>query len=207
MKRVLLIGIVLFCAQWVSAQKTPCEKMFSNAEKYYNQGDYANAKVQFQKVVNNCDSNKEIAQQYIALCNGWIRLQEKEMKNSNSFDRDPRIKNLEDAKDKLEKEKATLVQRKKKIEEDNKTLVDQCQIKDATIDQLNDSITNKLLPLIGANESLESSLRMMGDELNAYLKQKVKRRKKDQIMDYDTITDRTSLRVAMRNNLKILTDK
>jgi hypothetical protein len=181
--------------------------MFSNAEKYYNQGDYANAKVQFQKVVNNCDSNKEIAQQYIALCNGWIRLQEKEMKNSNSFDRDPRIKNLEDAKDKLEKEKATLVQRKKKIEEDNKTLVDQCQIKDATIDQLNDSITNKLLPLIGANESLESSLRMMGDELNAYLKQKVKRRKKDQIMDYDTITDRTSLRVAMRNNLKILTDK
>ena len=202
MKRVLLIGIALIFAQWTNAQ-TPCEKMFSKAKNYYEAKDYSNAKAQFQKVVNNCDSNKDIAIEYINLCNGWIGVKEKELNNNNSAVVDSQIKNLQKENTRLIKENEVLLQQNQNFKGDNLFLVKECQQKEATIDSL---INKELRPCENTIASIDNSIREMGKELNDCLEKKLSSKKKQQIIACDTITGTSSLVDAMRKNLKLLTN-
>lgn len=206
MKRILLLGLTLLYAQLVDAQ---CDVVFSKATNYYESKDYANAKAQFQKVVEyNCDSYKEIAQEYILLCEGYLRLaaqQEQQQRNnrSNKFAIDSltwEITRLEDRiryLDSIAEGRANTILKAYKIHE----------AESDTIRQL-DSINNRLLQennrLLQEQVMLMDSIRLIGNELNDYLRRKWLTVNKDEIIDCNTITDLPTLISTIRKNLGLL---
>lgn len=218
-KKVLIIGaILLFCAQIVIAQ-SPCETTFENAKKLYLDKDYSSAKVKFQKVIDNCDSNKEIAQEYVKLCDEFIRLanEQKITKKPETVDSDicsKEISRLNDRINHLEKERET-IQTSIMVAADKMRGQDAIIVaKTDTIQQLQDSIKNRLLPIVQEKESLETqnmmtvdSLRTFGRELNAYLESKWLTVNKEQIVNCDSINDAFTLIKAMRDNLYLVTKK
>lgn len=199
MKRALIIGIIMFCVHQMNAQTTPCEKMFSKAINYYEAKDYTNAKAQFQKVVNNCDSNKELAQEYIKLCNGWIGLDEEKRlakeQNKSVLDADAqKINKLEQKNRELEGKNA------KYVEAINNT---------SAAMKMQDSIMNAKTDTIRMAKKekadLCSSLKELGKELNTYL-QNPKKKKKNQLVSCDTINEASKLIEVMRLNLGMNTN-
>lgn len=217
MKRVLLlIGIVFFFAPSINAQ---CEKMYAKAINYYETKDYSNAKTQFQKVVNNCDSNKEIAQEYVKLCDEFIRLANEQIKTKKTEPVDSdicseEINRLNDRLSQLEKAEETM-QTSIKVAADKMRGQDAVIVaKTDTIQQLQDSITNRLLPFVQEKESLETqnmmmvdSLRAFGRELNAYLESRWLTVNKEKIVNCDSINDIFTLIKTMRDNLYLVTKK
>ena len=216
MKRVLLlIGIVLFFAQNINAQ---CERMYTKAMNYYDAKDYSNAKMQFQKVVNNCDSNKEIAQEYVKLCEEFIELDKlKQIENAS--------KQEQSVVDSYIKERNRLNDRISQLEKEQETMQASIQVaankmrgqdaiivaKTETIQQLQDSITNKLLPIAQEKNSLDTlnkmaidSLLALGKELNAYLESKWLTVNKEKIIKCDSINDASILIEVIRDNLKLV---
>ncbi len=68
----LLLTILILCITGSLFAQTPCESAFNKAKGLYNKHEYKQAKEQFNKVLNNCDSKKEIANVYIELCNAKL---------------------------------------------------------------------------------------------------------------------------------------
>ena len=200
-KTVLILGVLLFCVQ-VGYAQTPCEKTFSNARQLFVQNNFNEAKTQFQKVVNNCDSNKEIAQEYIRLCDGYLGLAEQQQKRNradkstiDSLNR--KISRLDDKIRYLEKDSIpfyTNLLIKAKVENDSlKNVTNEQQ-------QIQDSCEREKLALF-------DSLRALGIELNGYLEDKLSKDKdnKQRIRTYERISN-DSLMGVFRENVKLVND-
>lgn len=190
MKRALIIGMIMLYAHLVNAQ---CGNMMSKAQNYYQSKDYANAKVQFQKVVEKCPSNVEIAQEYIILCDRWIKLKEEErlaneLSKSSSEADAKTIKELQNRINSLQEENVAYLGT---FEKSRKIIVE----KDSIIAAKSDTIRREK----ERNTTLYTSLQTFGNDLNTYLQKKNKKTKFD---SYETINDVLELIEAMRQNLK-----
>ncbi len=190
MKRALIIGMIMLYAHLVNAQ---CGNMMSKAQNYYQSKDYANAKVQFQKVVEKCPSNAEIAQEYIILCDRWIKLKEEErlaneLSKSSSEADAKTIKELQNRINSLQEENVAYLGT---FEKSRKIIVE----KDSIIAAKSDTIRREK----ERNTTLYTSLQTFGNDLNTYLQKKNKKTKFD---SYETINDVLELIEAMRQNLK-----
>lgn len=187
----------MLCAHWVNAQ---CGNMMSIAQNYYQSKDYANAKAQFQKVVEKCPSNADIAREYIRLCDGYLRLTEQQQ-NQNRADkstidslnriilrRDDRIRYLE--KDSIPFYANLLI--KAKAENDSLREVTNEQ------QQFMDSYENE-------KSALFDSLRALGIELNGYLEDKLNKDNKQKIQQYDGVSN-DSIMDVFKENLKLVND-
>lgn len=201
MKRIIILGIALFCVQWMNAQ-TECENMFSKAKTYYARKDYAKAKDQFQKVVKLCPSNADIAQEYIRLCDGYLNLAE-QRQNQNRADKSTidslnrKISRLDDKIRYLEKDSIpfyTNLLIKAKAENDSLKKVTNEQ------QQIEDSCERE-------KSALFESLRALGIELNGYLEDKLSKDKdnKQRIRTYEGISN-DSLMGVFRENVKLVND-
>lgn len=199
MKRALIIGVIMFCVQQMNAQTTPCEKMFSKAKNYYEAKDYTNAKAQFQKVVNNCDSNKELAQEYIVLCNEWIRMKEEERlaKEQGKSELDANARRIKELQDRVGSLQAENAEYAGTFENSRKIIVEQ----DSVIAAKSDSIRMEKK----MNAALYSSLREKGGELNGYLNAKLSKSNRKKIQPLDKIVD-DSLMIVFGKNLKLVNE-
>lgn len=190
MKRALIIGMIMLYAHLVNAQ---CGNMMSKAQNYYQSKDYANAKVQFQKVVEKCPSNAEIAHEYIILCDRWIKLKEEErtaneLSKSSSEADAKTIKELQNRINRLQEENDAFLGT---FEKSRKIIVE----KDSIIAAKSDTIRCEK----ERNTTLYSSLQTFGSDLNTYLQKKNKKTKFD---SYETTNDALELIEAMKQNLK-----
>lgn len=193
-KTLILLLVAAFCTLQMNAQ-TPCEKTFEKAKNYYVSKDYANAKAQFQKVVNNCDSNKELAQGYIQLCDEFISLADKQ-KKANNVDNSALVQennNLKNRISQLEKDKAEL---QKQILTDKEKLEEKVQ----SITQL-ESEKEALLTKQKDDGSLVEQLRDLGNEMNVCLKSYCRNRNKP-FYSYDKLNDANGIIEAMSKNIK-----
>lgn len=205
-KTVLILGVLLFCVQ-VGYAQTPCEKTFSNARQLFVQKNYNEAKTQFQKVVNNCDSNKEIAQEYIRLCDGYLGLAEQQQKqnrvdkstieslNRTISELNDKIRYLE--KDSIPDLAELLIKAKgenERLNNENNSLNKEKNDQQQFVDGLE-------------KEKLElfDSLRTLGIELNGYLLEKLSKDNKRRIRTYEGISN-DSLMGVFRENVKLVND-
>lgn len=210
MKKVIVfVGFLLFCAQIVHAQQSPCEKTFDSAKQFFAEKRYDEAKEQFYKVVKNCDFNKETAQEYIKLCEGFLRLKDSERKAkeqnnivlSVSDDEARRIKELEDRISYLQ---ADSTQRATTIN----TYAEKMLAKNNTIDSLKEiakqsvDLTNRFE---NEREAFYGSLRDLGIELNVYLEEKLNNKNKMKIEDVDTVSN-DSLVIVLKRNVKLVNE-
>lgn len=199
MKNTILLVMALTMALALNAQQSPCEKTFGNAKKLFGEKNYTEAKTQFQKVADNCDSNKELAREYIKLCDGFLGLKQMEKEqnalNANASEATQKMKRLEDRNKELEKTNAdyaqSLVNAMKTVKSDSLTILRQNE----TIARLTSDSTK----YASEKAALVSSLREMGKELNRYLQ---KKNKKNTATGLDTISNAPGLIEAMREQLK-----
>lgn len=203
MKRIIILGIALFCFQWMNAQ-TECENMFSKAKNYYVNKDYANAKTQFQKVVRLCPSNADAAREYINLCDIWnnskAKLVDQPLPNVPKED-SQRIKELENRINSLQ---ADSTKRANTIN----TYAEKMQAKNNAIDSL-ERVIKQSVDLANQykneKEALFGSLRDMGKELNVCLEEKLSKDNKQKIQLYDGVSN-DSIMEVFRENLKLVND-
>jgi len=197
MKQTVLIIVALLSCVQVGYAQTPCEKSFNEAKTLYNNKQYANAKAQFQKVVKNCNSNKELAQAYIDLCDGWIGLNEekrvvKEQNKSASISDANKIKELQEQirslQVKNDEYSGTIENSAQRLAEQNTNLA----AKSDTIRMEREK-----------NAALYQSLREKGNELNGYLNAKLSKTNKKKIQSYDKVSDSTLMDV-FGENLKLV---
>ena len=202
MKRIIILGIALFCAQWMNAQ-TECENMFSKAKNYFMEKDYANAKTQFQKVVKLCPSNADVAREYIGLCDSWNDLKAKPEKQplpNEPKEDSQRTKELENRISNLRVDSAQFATT-------INTYADKMKAISNTIDSLEKVIkvsfdlTNQYK---NENEVLYGSLRDIGIELNRYLENKLGKDGKKEIKFICDTTSNDSLVSFMRDNVRLV---
>jgi hypothetical protein len=195
-KRTIIIGMIMFYAHLVNAQ---CGNMMSIAQNYYRSNDYANAKVQFQKIVEKCPSNADLAREYIRLCDGYLSLAAQQQ-NQNRADkstidslnriiskRDDRIRYLE--KDSIPF--YTNLLKNARVENDSLKKVTNEQ------QQFMDSYENEKKVLYG-------SLRDVGKELNDYLDGKLGKDGKKEIKVICDTTSNDSVVSFMRDNVRLV---
>lgn len=201
MKRAIVVWLIFFCSHWMNAQ-TPCERMFTKAMNYCEAGDYPNAKSQFQKVVENCDSNKEIAKVCIKLCETCIGLTAEQQKEKKSTDTCSQIiKRLNDRISQLEEEKNNYVCQIKTATKYLKEM----KSKDSLLIEENKQLQESLSFTEEQIPSLIESLRSLGNDLNNCLESYwvVRIRMGEPLENYDTINDANGLIEAMSRNIKL----
>lgn len=208
-KAFLLLEIFLICAQVMNAQQSPCEKTFNKAKGLFIDHNYSEAKVQFQKVVNNCDSNKEIAQEYIKLCDEWISVKDEgktaiETNSRKINELNDEIANLRAEADVKAK---TIRNANKIIEENEKALAEKTsdiEAKDLEIKNLKEQ-NGKLLSYQETEEEWANTIKEVGNELNGYLEKKLCGSNRKKIKDYDKVSD-DSLIIVLKNNVKLVSE-
>lgn len=97
MKKLYLIIIIVFSAGNIMAQ-TYCEKVFTSAEKLFNEGRYNQAKQKFEAVKKDCPNNRDIADVYIKLCTEKI----------NNIELNKKVVQFNELQDSLKKTKDSL---------------------------------------------------------------------------------------------------
>lgn len=196
---IFILEVFLLFAQ-VGYAQTPCEKTFVNARKLFVEKNYYEAKTQFQKVVNNCDSNKEIAKEYIGLCNGYISLAEQQQ-NQNRADKS--------TIDSLNRRISRLDDRIMYLEKDSIPFYANLLIKAKAENDSLKNVTNKQQQFWDSCESeklaLFDSFLGLGVELNGYLEAKLSKDNKQKIQPYDGVSS-DSLIDVFRENLKLVND-
>ncbi len=196
MKRALIIGMIMLYAHLVNAQ---CGNMMSKAQNYYQSKDYANAKVQFQKIVEKCPSNADLAREYIRLCDGYLSLaaqqQNQNRADKSTIDSLNRIISKRDDKIRyLEKDSIpfyTNLLKNARVENDSLKKVTNEQ------QQFMDSYENEKKVLYG-------SLRDVGKELNDYLDGKLGKDGKKEIKVICDTTSNDSVVSFMRDNVRLV---
>lgn len=203
MKRIIILGIALFCVQWMNAQ-TECENMFSKAINYYAARNYPKAKEQFQEVVEYCPLNADIAREYIRLCDGWndlkAKLEKQPKPNAQKVD-SQRIKKLENRISNLQTDST-------KLATTINTYAEKMKAKSDTIDCLKIVIkesVNMTNQCKEEKDALYGSLRDLGKELNAYLGEKLSNENKKNIIPLDSVGYDTLVTV-MKTNLKLVNE-
>ena len=210
MKKVIVfVWFLLFCVQIAYAQQSPCEKTFDSAKQLFAENRYDEAKEKFINVVKNCDFNKEIAQEYITLCEGFLRLKdtERKTKEQSSF--------VQSVPDEATRRIDGLEKRIRAMEEDsiqraNTILVsvEKLREKNETIGRLENTIneqTSNLNNYKSEREALFSSLREIGMDLNKYLENKLSNNNKKEIESFDTISN-DSLVIVLKRNVKLVNE-
>lgn len=196
-KRTIIIGMIMFYAHLVNAQ---CENMMSIAQNYYRSNDYANAKVQFQKIVEKCPSNVDVAREYIRLCDGYLRLTEQQQ-NQNRADKS--------TIDSLNRIISRRDDRIRYLEKDSIPFYTNLLIKAKAENDSLREVTNEQQQLFDGCESEKSalfdSLRALGIELNGYLEDKLSKDNKQKIQQYDGVSN-DSIMDVFKENLKLVND-
>lgn len=210
-KLIALIGFVIVCVQIIEAQQSPCEKTFNKAKGLFAAQNYSEAKTQFQKVVDNCDSNKEIAQGYIKLCDEWIRLSN-DSKNAQETD-SRKICELNEEIDSLK----VVVENKDFDLIRARNIITQWETKDeeqlTTIEANKKEIqrlqeqNGKLLSYQKSEKALSDSIKVFSRELNYYLRNVRCRNKKKPFVNCDTILDISDIIEAMRDNIRLASNR
>ena len=192
-----------------NAQQSPCEKTFEKAKGLFATNNYSEAKVQFQKVVNNCDSNKEIAQEYIKLCDEWISVKDEgktaiETNSRKINELNDEIANLRAEVD----EKAKTIRNANKIITDNmQTLEEKSSIIEANAKEI-DSLKEQNKKLISYQEdAILDSLKAFGSELNEYLRTVKWKNRKKVFVSCDSISDVSGMIEAMRGNIRLVSSR
>jgi hypothetical protein len=197
MKRALIIGMIMLCAHWVNAQ---CGNMMLIAQNYYQSKDYANAKVQFQKVVEKCPSNADIAREYIRLCDECLKL-EGQQQNQNRTNKS--------TIDSLNRKISRLDDRIRYLEKDSIPFYANLLIKAKTENDSLRKVTNEQQQFMDSYEceksALFDSLRALGIELNGYLEEKLSKDNKQKIQPYDEVSN-DSLMIVFGRNLKLVNE-
>lgn len=212
-KIVLLFGFLLTCAQ-VNAQSI-CDKAFNKAKSLYRLEKFSDAKEQFLKVINtkDCNSYKELAEEYVLLCDAQIRFaSDKVASGANKFVLD------EFNKDSREMER--LRDRALQLEKDNegyrsdngrlRRIIDR---KADSLLLLQDSIDGLLASIEFMeqdNEDLvhvKDSLKVLGHELNDYLRTVRWRNKKKNFVNCDMQPDISDMIEVMRSNIRLASTK
>ena len=175
-KKIVLMGLVLICVQVMNAQQSPCEKTFDKAKSLYASKQYDAAKEQFKIVIKNCNSYKELAEEYVMLCDAQIRFASDKVASGanksvlDEFNKDSReMERLRDRALQLEKDNEG-------YRSDNGRLRRIIDRKADSLLLLQDSIDGLLASIEFMeqdNEDLvhvKDSLKVLGHELNDYLR-------------------------------------
>lgn len=104
MKKLYLIIIIVFSAGNIMAQ-TYCEKVFTSAEKLFNEGRYNQAKQKFEAVKKDCPNNRDIADVYIKLCT----------EKTNNIELNKKVDQFNELQDSLKKTKDLLYNCEEKL--------------------------------------------------------------------------------------------
>lgn len=200
--KFVFIAVLICCINIMNAQ-TPCEKTFLSAKKLFKDRAYDDAKAQFQKVIDYCDDNKELADEYIKLCNEFNRLAgEREMVN-------------EKEEREVDSLKRRISQLEKQNEEFNNTFLkarNNLDKQQSIITEKSDSINywkGRYYSNNSEKESLIAPLRSLGNDLNNCLESYwvVRIRMGEPLENYDTINDANGLIEAMSRNIKLASKK
>lgn len=199
-KRTIIIGMIMFYAHLVNAQ---CGNMMSIAQNYYRSNDYANAKVQFQKIVEKCPSNADLAREYIRLCDEYLNLAGQQQ-NQNGADNSDMVALRQD-NERLRSENARLIRQR-----------------DSLVEYQRDSLNSKIIHARNSIRERENritrlvtdstnyvkemcALRELGIELNRYLLEKLSKDNKQRIRTYEGVGN-DSLMGVFRENIKLVND-
>lgn len=205
MKRVsIIIAMLLFSFHIVNAQ-TSCDETIERAKLQYKNGQYEDAKKQFQAAIIICDS--EIAKEYIQLCNEHISLNDAKLKlKDHPSPNEPRedSQRITELENRISNLQADSTQRATTIN----TYAEKMLAKNNTIDSLKEvakqsvDLTNRFE---NEREAFYGSLRDLGIELNAYLEKKLNNNNKKKIEDVDTISN-DSLVIVLKRNIKLVNE-
>lgn len=210
-KTFILLEILLICAQVINAQQSPCEKTFDKAKGLFAANNYSEAKVQFQKVVNNCDSNKEIAQEYIKLCDEWISVKDegKTAIETNSRKINELNGEIANLKADVDEKAKTIRDADKIITDKEKALAEKTSVleeKDLEIINLKEQ-NRKLLFYQEIEGKLLDSLKVLGSELNDYLQTVKWRNRRKTFANCDSTSDVSEMIEIMRSNIRLASSK
>lgn len=163
----LLLTIFVLCVTGSLFAQTPCESAFNKAKDLYTKHKYGQAKEQFSKVVNNCDSKKEIAIEYIELCNA--KLENENNKKATTNAKSNNITENVNYKEELKRINIELQEYKKKYAEVNKqadSLFKLNRLKDEQLKSMNadkaenvDNLSQELQKLRGIINDVDERLK------------------------------------------------